>query len=635
MDRPEVVVARLSNCRPAAQRSPTAEWTGTAGLKTTLLRCVVLAAATLAIYCRATQNPFVNYDDTGYVTENPNVQQGLSLETLRWAMKSTYASNWHPLTWISHALDCQLFGLNPAGHHLTSVLLHVLNTTLVFLLLLYVTGARWRSLAVAALFALHPMNVESVAWIAERKNVLSMFFLLLSLGAYGWYARRPGIGRYLLVAALFALGLAAKPMIVTLPFALLLIDFWPLHRVKGWSAPAKAFPVPQFALTRLVLEKLPLLALSVASCIITVVAQRSAIATNQNLPFSLRLVNTLYAYATYIGKAFWPVHLASFYPHVGARLAGWQAFLCIAFSASVSFLVWKRRDHRYLTVGWLWYLGTLVPVIGLIQVGDQGMADRYAYLPMIGIFVMVVWSAGDVARSYQLNLRAGMAVAAIVIAVLSFLTWRQIGYWRSSYDLWSHALEVTKDNYMAEDFVGSALLLKAYEQNGRRYSDDALVHFKNAVRINPADAISHLNLGADFHEHGQLQEAIEQYLIVLQLTPDPDLVKKTLIDLGAAYQQAGDYTKAQEYYREVLKTDPHNRVVFTNLGKLGMEVRIQQLAAEASAHPTPQALLQLGQLQQIAGHPEAARDSYESALKRDPHFTSALIALKSLSAMQP
>ena len=243
-----------------------------ANLKTNLLICALLAAATFAIYYRATQNPFVNYDDTGYVTENPNVQQGLSLETMRWALKSTYASNWHPLTWMSHALDCQLFGLNPAGHHLSSVLLHVVNAALLFLLLSRVTGARWRSLAVAALFALHPMNVESVAWIAERKNVLSMFFLLLSLGAYGRYARRPGLGRYLLVGGLFALGVGAKPMIVTLPFALVLIDFWPLQRVEGWGEASRAFPVPQFSLGRLILEKLPLLALSAASSVITVIA---------------------------------------------------------------------------------------------------------------------------------------------------------------------------------------------------------------------------------------------------------------------------------------------------------------------------------------------------------------------------
>jgi len=627
--QPELALARRTNPRPKAPTVLPVK-RSLASRKTNLLICTLLVVATFAIYYRATRNPFVNYDDTGYVTENPNVQQGLNFDTVRWAFKSTYASNWHPLTWLSHALDCQLYGLNPAGHHFTSVVLHLLNAALLFLLLAQVTGARWRSLAVAALFALHPINVESVAWIAERKNVLSMFFLLLSLGAYGWYARRPGIGRYLSVVVLFALGLAAKPMIVTLPFALLLIDVWPLRRAKAWVGPSQAFPVPQFAFWRLLLEKVPLLALSAASSIVTVIAQRSAIATNQSLPFSLRLVNTLYAYTMYLGKTFWPLHLASFYPHEGARLAGWQGFLCIVFLASISVLTWKKRDHLYLPVGWLWYLGTLIPVIGLVQVGDQGMADRYGYLPLIGIFVMVVWGSVELARRYQLNSRAGLSVAALVIVVLSFLTWRQIGYWRSSYDLWSHALDVTKDNYMAEDFVGSALLLKAYEENGQRYSDDALAHFKNAVRINPADAISHLNLGADFHEHGQVQEAIQQYQMVLQLTPDPDLVKKTLIDLGAAYQQAGDYTKAQQYYREVLKTDPHNRVVFTNLGKLGMQVRIQQLAAAAATHPTPQAYLQLGQVQQIAGHPEDARGSYQEALRRDPSFTPAQAAMNSL-----
>jgi tetratricopeptide (TPR) repeat protein len=589
---------------------------------------------TFAVYFRATKNPFVNYDDTGYVTENSHVQQGLTGETFRWAMTSTYASNWHPLTWLSHALDCQLFGLNPGGHHLSSVLLHVLNAGILFLLLATATGTRWRSLIVAALFAIHPINVESVAWIAERKNVLSMFFFLLSLGAYGWYARRPGVRRYLAVVGLFALGLAAKPMIVTLPFALLLLDLWPLQRVNGWGLPSRAFPVPQFSFWRLVLEKVPLVLLSAASSLLTVIAQRGAIATNQSLPFIPRLVNTLYAYTTYVGKMFWPLHLASFYPHEGARLGGWQVLLCLAFLSSITFLVWKQRERPYLLVGWCWYLGTLIPVIGLIQVGDQGMADRYAYLPLLGIFVMLVWGTVDLVRRYQLNPRVGAVAAAFLIAVLSFMTWRQIGYWKSSYDLWSHALAVTKDNYMAEDFVGSALLLNAYEANGQRYSDDALVHFQNAVRINPGDAISHLNLGADFHEHGKLQEAIQQYLMVLQLTPDPDLVKKTFIDLGAAYQQAGDYVKAGEYYREVLKTDPHNRVVFANLGKLGMEERIQQLSTAAAANPTPQAYLQLGQLQQAAGHPDHARASYQEALNRDPHFSAAQSALRGLAAAE-
>jgi len=504
-----------------------------------------------------------------------------------------------------------------------------------FLMLARATGSTWRSLMVAALFALHPINVESVAWVAERKTVLSMFFLLLTLGAYGWYARRPNLKRYLVPFVLFALALAAKPMAVTLPFLLLLVDFWPLQRVLGGGAPSEAFPVPQRRLSKLALEKLPFLVLSAASSVITVVAQRSVISTNEHLPFLSRLGNAIYAYSMYIVKTFWPANLASFYPYEGLRLAAWKVVWFAFFLAGVTARVWRERSHLYLPVGWLWFLGSLVPMIGLVQVGDQAMADRYAYLPLLGIFCIIVWGLADLREKYlgekkAFGLRASAALATTVLAVLSFLTWRQVGIWRSSYDLWSHALQVTKDNYMAENYVGTAILVQNLEATGQRYSDEARVHFENAVRINPQDPISHLNLGADLHEHGRIQEAMQQYKTVLQLTRDPHLVEKSLIDLGAAAHQMGDFAQGREYDIAALKMDPQNSIILENLGKLAMDERIQQLAASASATPSATAYLQLGQLQQAAEHIPEARASYQQALKLDPKMAEARHSLASL-----
>jgi len=592
---------------------------------------VLLAVATFAVYYRATLNPFVNYDDQAYVLENVQVQQGLTAATVKWAFSSSYASNWHPLTWLSHALDCQFFGLNPAGHHFSSLLLHTLNALLLFLILARATGAPVRSFFVAALFALHPINVESVAWIAERKNVLSMFFLLLSLGAYGWYARRPSIARYLVPFLLFACALAAKPMVVTLPFLLLLVDFWPLQRVLGAASPSSAFPVQQFPFLRLVLEKIPLLFLSGCSSLLTLAAQSTVITSNARLPLSARLANALYAYSMYIVKTFWPVRLASFYPYEGLRLSTWQVLLFLLFLAGLTVWIWRERARLYLPVGWFWFLGSLVPVIGLVQVGDQAMADRYAYLPLVGIFCILVWGAFDLAQNRKLDLRVVAAVAGLALAVLSFMTWRQIGVWKSSYDLWSHALEVTTDNYMAENYVGTAELVQNFEATGQRYSPEALVHFQNAVRINPTDPISHLNLGADLHEHGHLPEAIEQYKAVLQLTRDPHLVEKCLLDLGAAERQLGHFSEGREYDLQVLKMDPSSDVALDNLGKLAMEEQIQQLARTASSTPSANAYFQLGALQQGAQHIPDAIVSYREALKLDPRFQEARRALDTLN----
>jgi tetratricopeptide (TPR) repeat protein len=599
-----------------------------------LLACVLLMIVTAAVYYRAATNPFVNYDDQGYMVENLHVQQGLSAATVRWAFMSTEEMNWHPLTWLSHALDCQLYGLNPAGHHATSILLHVLNSGLLFFLLALATGKTARSLAVAALFALHPINVESVAWIAERKNVLSMFFCLLTLAAYGWYARKPGSSRYLLVAVSFSLGLAAKPMIVTLPLAMLLLDFWPLRRVQSLAS-SPAFEAPQYRFSRLVWEKVPLLFLSAGSSVITMIAQRGAITANQNLPLLPRLLNAAYAYSAYLGKAFWPSGLASFYPYEGVRIGGWNFLSALLVLVVASYWVWHERRRLYPPVGWLWFLGTMIPMIGIVQVGEQALADRYAYLPLLGIYCIVVWGIADVAQSRKLPTRALTAAAVLVLLVLSGVTWRQIGFWNSSLDLWSHALQVTKDNFMAENYVGSAILFQTYKDTGQRYSDEAMVHFENAARIKPNDPIAHLNIGAYLHEHGQIPEAIEQYKLVLMLTREPHLVTKTLIDLGAANQQLGDYAEAQSYYGQGRQLDPKNQTIFLAMGKVAMEQRIQELSDSAFHHPSRDLYFQLGQLQQAAGHIPQARQSFGAAVKLDPRFADAQNALDNLRNANP
>lgn len=595
-----------------------------------LVLCILLAALTLAVYFRATLNPFVNFDDPSYVVENPHVQQGLTRATVIWAFTNRYEMNWHPLTWLSHAVDYRLFGLNPAGHHWMNVLLHVFNSLILFLLLTRATGSRVKSLIVAALFALHPINVESVAWVAERKNVLSMFFLLLTVAAYGWYARRPRLERYLLTAFFFALALAAKPMVVTLPLLLLLIDFWPLGRVRRLTAASEAFPVRQFSALWLAVEKIPLLVLSASSSLLTIWAQRPVISKNELLPLTARVANAIYAYAAYIGKTFWPTRLASFYPYEGLRMGGWKVFLCALFLLAISGWVWRQRSHLYFPVGWLWFLGSMVPVIGLVQVGDQAMADRYAYLPLIGIFCMLVWGAGEFVQRRGLDVRAVLGVTAAVLGLLSFLTWKQIGIWHSSLDLWANAVAVTRDNYVAENYVGTAILLDDYKNKGQRFSDRAYVHFQNAIRIKPTDPISHLNIGAYLHEKGRYREAIEEYRLTLKLTEDPYLVEKALIDLGAACQQLGDYSTGKQYYLQVLKMDPSNELAFENLGKLGVEENIDQQARAAAAKPSAAAYFQLGESQQAAQHISEARASFLQALKLNPNLKPAQEALNGL-----
>jgi len=526
---------------------------------------------TFVVYSPVLKYPFVNYDDVDYVTGNPHVQQGLTLSTLAWAITSTALANWHPLTWMSHALDFDLFGLDPAGHHFTSLLLHALNAVFLFLLLNRATAKVGRSLVVAALFALHPINVESVAWVAERKTVLSMLFFLLAIAAYGWHARKPNIGRYVCVLVAFLLALAAKPMVVTLPFVLLLLDFWPLQRVQHWLPPSREFPVPQFALRQLIIEKLPLLALSVFSSVITLMAQRPALKTMEAVPFVQRAANAIFSYVMYLWKALWPAHLSVFYSPQGSRLAGWQIGLCLALLLTLSALVWRARSHPYLVIGWLWFLGTLVPMIGLVQAGEQGMADRYAYLPFLGLFTLTIWGCADVCVRNRIDVRAQIAAAAVILLALSVQAWRQVHTWESSFALWTHSLQVTRDNYVAEDFVGTTLLTETFKATGESCADQALVHFQNAVRINPNDALGHLNLGFCQQAHGRLQEAVAEYELALQFARNRYLKTRACINLGAAYEDLGELATSRAYFRQALTIHPGDGDAMQALAKLDAE----------------------------------------------------------------
>ncbi len=435
----------------------------TSGRRLPLALGAALALLTLAAWLPALRNGFVNLDDPYYVTAQPHVLPGITRAGLAWAWTAKVASNWHPLTMLSHMLDCQLFGLDPAGHHATSLLLHLANVLLLFAVLWRMTGAAGRSAAVAALFAVHPTHVESVAWVAERKDVLSALFWLLAMGAWERYARAPSIGRYLLVALLMALGLMAKPMVVTLPFALLLLDVWPLGRLQlGWK--------------RLTIEKIPLLALSAASSLITLRYQQTSLAPLGVVPWSLRAANALVSYAAYLGKLFLPRHLAVFYP-IPLAIPAWKvAGAALLLTALTALAVWRARREPWLLVGWLWFLGTLVPVIGLVQVGRQAMADRYTYIPSIGLFLAVVWSLAELGKAHRAALAA---TAGIVILALAAITWTQIGYWSDSATLFRHALAATgDDNYLAHIGLGKALM-------GEKDWDGAAAQFRAVLARYP------------------------------------------------------------------------------------------------------------------------------------------------------
>jgi cytochrome c-type biogenesis protein CcmH/NrfG len=520
-----------------------------------LLGLVVLA--TLAVYWQAIGHGFVNFDDRPYVTDNPRVSGGLTMENVRWAFTAAYQSNWHPLTWLSHQLDCQLFGLAPRGHHLVNVLLHTLNSLLVGLVLWRFTGAGGRSVLVAALFALHPLHVESVAWVAERKDVLSSLFWLLTLLAYGSYVTRPGLGRYLLVLGALALGLLAKPMLVTLPCVLLLLDYWPLGRFSFAPGTTPAVSAGDRIRRGLILvgEKLPLLLLAVASALVTYRVQLAGGTVGTAFPLAQRAATAVVAAARYLLDTVWPRWLAVLYPFDQA-IPIWQVALSgMALAGLTVAALLAARRRPYMTVGWLWYLGTLVPVSGLVQIGLHSRADRYTYVPLLGIFIVIAWG-GQELLARRPRLAAGLATACVV--ALSVVTWQQLGYWRDSITLFGRAARVTSNNYVAWHNLGAALLER------KEYSE-ATAALRESLRINPLQPQALDSLGLALAAQGDDQAAIVQYRQAIRISRGFADVR---VNLATSLTRLGQLADAKAALREALAIDPAHLTARARLGIL-------------------------------------------------------------------
>ena len=508
--------------------------------KLTLLICFALAVGTLAVYCPILRHGFLNYDDPDYILDNPHVKGGLTWSGIVWAFQpNAYAANWHPLTWISHMMDCQFFGLNPAGHHFVNVLFHAANTVLLFLLLDMMTGAIWRSAFVAALFAWHPLHVESVAWASERKDVLSALFWMLTLIAYAKYAKTPKPPGhpalcYSLALFFFACGLMSKPMVVTLPSVLLLLDFWPLQRVQRSN------------IARLLVEKIPFFALMVASCFVTLFAQKNALWNSASLPFEFRLANALMSYVRYISKIFCPTQLALIYPYPHSwPLAGVIIAAAVLIVLTIVF-VFQAKQFPYLAAGWFWFLGTLVPAIGLVQVGVQAMADRYMYLPSIGIFILVTWGVSDLLNSSARKTAiCALAGSAALIACL-VLTAHQLSYWQDSLTIFAHTVEVTGDNYAADDCLGKTL-------NNMHEWQKAQVCFEDAVRLEPTYPMAQFDLGMNLLELGERDGASNHLAAATQLWPGNPVMQ---YDFGVFLLQQGHTNEAAAHFNAALAAKP-------------------------------------------------------------------------------
>ena len=511
-----------------------------------LLLGALLVATVVLLYRPVLRHDFLRlWDDDAYVTDNLHVRTGLTIANMRWAFTSFEQSNWHPVTWLSHMLDCQLFGLNPAAQHCVNVLLHAANVLLLFWILQKATGAVWRSFFVALLFAVHPLNVETVAWIAQRKSLLSVFFSLLTVAAYGWYVRRGGWTRYLLLACLFALSLMAKPMAVSLPLLLLLFDYWPLRRYEELAAPRRW--------TKLTLEKLPLLAMSAASSVLTEMAQGAggSVMGLSLLPVSTRIENAAISYVAYIGKIVWPAKLATYYPlrfspPLGDAIA--SAVILVAVSALALYL----RRSRYIAVGWLFFVISMIPVIGIVQVGFQGMAGRYAYMPAIGLMIAVVWGVADAIQVVPVA-RASLSVVCLCAAIaFSVTTARYLPAWQNSVTLFAHARAAWgQPDMWLEQLYGNALF-----SAGR--IDEALDHYQASCTIQPRTEYCHYNIAHIFSGRGQFRDAIREYDLALRYTANRDMALLCLTEKAEAQLQVGDYVAAESAIAKVLTIDPSN-----------------------------------------------------------------------------
>ena len=590
--------------------------------------CLALALMTVAAYWRVTTFDFVSYDDDRYVLQNPHVNTGLKPENITWAFKSMHASNWHPLTWLSLMLDAQLFGLNAGGYHVVNLLFHIFNTLLIYMVLNAMTGASWRSAAVAALFALHPLHIESVAWVAERKDVLSTFFMMLTFFSYVRYVRTPGYKTYLPIVFFFALGLLAKPMVVTLPFVLLLLDYWPLKRFAldvgakplkyGVNATAKK-------MGRLIFEKLPLFGLTAISVVVTLSAQRVEIVTMQYLPVSLRISNALVSYCGYLAKAIWPIPLTVLYPHP-EFIPPWQTIGATAILVTITALAVRTvQSHPYFLVGWFWYLGTLVPVIGFVQVGVQSMADRYTYIPLVGVFIAAVWLISDFTDRPGYKKYLLPAFCTAIAGFLFTVTWTQLGHWRNSKALFNHALSVTKNNYVMHNNMGALLAIQGNMQ-------DAISHYNEALKIRPDDLEANYNLGNLLLRQGKFKDSIPYYGEAIRSKPDFSPAHN---NLGIALGQSKDLERAVEQFREAVRLDPGYQEARNNL-KFALarlekpkEIVLPKTSAETAKtdRETAEGEVKAGVSLATKGDLVGAINHFKEALKLNPNHYDANVHL--------
>ena len=524
------------------------------------LACLALVLTTLCVYWQIQSFDFVFFDDPEYVYNNRQVQAGLTREGIIWSFtfsdkEKTY---WHPLTWLSHMLDCELYGLAPGMHHLSNLMLHLANSLLLFWVFKQMTGARWRSFFVAALFALHPINVESVAWLSERKNVLSTFFWMLTLLSYVNYCSRRSLFRYLLTLFVFGLGLLAKPILVTLPFVFLLLDYWPLGRIRFGkeiidNKNEETRSISGFresSISHLLFEKIPFFVLTAISICLSTWSNQNQIdlISSEAVPIKLRFANAMVSYVSYIGKMIWPQNLAVLYPFPETMLPVWQVagsgllLVCVS-----TLMIWSLRRKPYLSVGWLWYLGTLVPVIGLVQAGLwPAMADRWAYVPLIGLFMITSWGAYDLVATWQYRKKCLAILATIVLTILTTMTWTQAEYWKNSLTLFSHTLEITSNNYVTHNNLGHVLI-----KTGR--IDQGIAHCREALRINPNYSDAHGTLGNGLFAQGKLDEAIIHYSEALVLNP---MNEKTYNNMGVALYKKGKINEAISHFKKALQLKP-------------------------------------------------------------------------------
>jgi tetratricopeptide (TPR) repeat protein len=582
--------------------------------KHTYLIMVLLVIACLAAFGRIAGNDFVNYDDNKYIIENNHIKAGINSEIIKWAFTAVVSANWHPLTLLSHTLDWSLFGANASGHHLINLLLHIGSVLFLFFLLKRMTMNLWSSAFVAALFAMHPLRVESVAWVAERKDVLSMFFGLASIYAYACYAESYKLSKYLLCLILFALGLMAKPMLVTLPFVLLLLDYWPLGRwQKVISAPVGN---RSHLAGRLLGEKAPFIFLAIVSSIVTLWAQNKdgAVASMENLPFLLRVLNAIISYVFYLGKTFWPVDLSVFYPYE-SYFPLWQLLAsCFILTGITIVVIYAIKKLPFLFVGWFWYLGTMIPVIGLVQVGSQAMADRYTYLPSIGIAIMLAWGIPLLFTRADIRKKILFLAAITFLVIMSVLTWKQCGYWKNSIMLFSHALRVTKDNFVAHNCFASAVVEK-----GR--IEEAIEHYNKSIRLKPDYVDAYNNRGIAYTKLGRYQLAIEDYNKAIHLKPDnPDVY----YNRGNAYTKLGQYQLAIEDYNKSIRLKPDNPDAYSNRGDIYIKLGQYQMAIEdynkaINLKPdNPDAYNNRGTIYTKLGQYQLAIEDFNNAIRLNP-----------------